>query len=302
MVQPVKNIIKKIGIMETFDIPFEVEEFGTATVNNSVEFPVEEPIDSPLLDEISDEFIGSWNFLISRTNWDKGELIHAWRTKLATAGLPHQTYTDEVWSRRVGNVSPQHVGRLRRVFERFGETREKFPKLYWSHFQASLDWEDAEMWLEGAVQNQWSVATMRIQRWEATGAPPDKKPRDADIVSGELDEDVNPRNDSDYEIDGQRAAIGTAGKEAGDKDEDFVPKKRNERNDFMSNPDGPTTGELLATLKELKDLPDDLRDAFEQLKIAIISHKLTEWKEVDQKRVLALLDALKAVVISVEED
>ena len=40
------------------------------------------------------------------------------------SGLPSAEYSDESWSRRVGNVTPQHVGRLRRVYERFDAVRE----------------------------------------------------------------------------------------------------------------------------------------------------------------------------------
>ena len=69
----------------------------------------------------------------------------------------------------MGNVTPQHVGRLRRASERFGATRDGYPGLYWSHFQAALDWDDAEMWLEGAVQSDWSISAMRHRRWEAQG-------------------------------------------------------------------------------------------------------------------------------------
>ena len=78
--------------------------------------------------------------------------------------------SDEAWSREVGGVSPQHVGRLRRTYERFGAVHKQYPGLYWSHFQAALDWPDAEMYLEGAVQNDWSVSQMRNQRWEVSAA------------------------------------------------------------------------------------------------------------------------------------
>src|SRR5205807_8097628 len=62
------------------------------------------------------------------------------------------------------------VGRLRRAYERFDGLRGDFPSLYWSHFQAALDWEDSEMWLEGAYQSGWSVADMRRERETVLGA------------------------------------------------------------------------------------------------------------------------------------
>ena len=109
-------------------------------------------------------------------------------------------YSDEAWSRRAGNVSGQHVGRLRRVFERFGAVSNSYPDLYWSHFQAALDWNDAEMWLEGAVQSGWSVSQMRSSRWLAMGAPDELRPSESDVISAELDEDFSADRQATGEI------------------------------------------------------------------------------------------------------
>ena len=117
-----------------------------------------------------------WNHLISTTNWEKGRIISQWRGALLAASASPQEYSDEAWSRRLQSVTPQHVGRLRRVWERFGEVYTDYDRLYWSHFQAALDWSDAELWLEGAVQNNWSISEMRGQRATmiaaTTGEPP----------------------------------------------------------------------------------------------------------------------------------
>lgn len=152
--------------------------------------------DVTLAEEASREYVGEWNRLVSQTNWEKGKVIFRWRESMIASGVPNNLYSDEAWSRRVGNVTSQHVGRLRRVFERFGETFHQYPGLYWSHFQASLDWDDAEIWLEGASQNRWSVSAMRKQRWIAIGAPPELKPREEDVILAELDEDVAAGMDS----------------------------------------------------------------------------------------------------------
>ena len=120
----------------------------------------------------SAEYIGRWNELISTTNWDKGRIICDWRDALIAAQAPPLEYSDEAWSKLVGNVTPQHVGRLRRVYQRFDNDRDSYDGLYWSHFCAALEWEDAEMWLEGAIQNEWSISQMRRQRWETLGARP----------------------------------------------------------------------------------------------------------------------------------
>ena len=86
-------------------------------------------------------------------------------------------------------MTGQHAGRLRRVYQRFGATFEQFEGLYWSHYQAAVDWNDAEMWLEGAVQSRWSVSQMRHQRWDSLGQV-EEQPVDEDIVLTELDEDI----------------------------------------------------------------------------------------------------------------
>ncbi|HEX5498011.1 MAG TPA: hypothetical protein VFX03_02250, partial [Thermomicrobiales bacterium] len=156
--------------------------------------PTEQPIehDALVIDEASQAFVGAWRGLISTTNWEKGRIIHEWREALKESGAPVQEYSDEAWSRRVGQVSGQHAGRLRRVYERFHDVRESYAGLYWSHFQAALDWSDAEMWLEGGVQSGWSVGEMRARRWEALGGVANGQPHDAEAVDAEFDEDSDP--------------------------------------------------------------------------------------------------------------
>src|SRR4029079_8558432 len=118
--------------------------------------------------------------------------IHEWRQAMVDAESPAAEYSDDTWSRRAGNVTGQHVGRLRRVYERFGGVFQDYPGLYWSHFQAAIDWNDAEMWLEGAIQNRWSVSEMRRERWQAFGGWEEQRRQDGEIVAAELDEDAAP--------------------------------------------------------------------------------------------------------------
>src|SRR3954468_22314146 len=147
-------------------------------------------MDLALVEEASHQFLDQWKRLVSTTNWEKGQIICQWRDALATSGAPASEYSDEAWSRRVGHVTPQHVGRLRRASERFGQARETYAGLYWSHFQAALDWDDAELWLEGAKQSGWSVTQRREQRWATMGKLEADRPRKDDIVAAETDEDA----------------------------------------------------------------------------------------------------------------
>ena len=137
------------------------------------------------LETQSAPFVGKWNLLISTTNWEKGTIIIAWQKAMAKSGLPKSSYSDDRWSQLCGGATPQHVGRLRRTQERFGHVFKEYEGLYWSHFYAALDWDDSEMWLEGAIQNDWSVSKMRNARWETMGQRPEDKPRVEQIVVSE---------------------------------------------------------------------------------------------------------------------
>jgi hypothetical protein len=250
--------------------------------------------------ELSSEFVGRWSQLVSTTNWEKGKIIHEWREALVGSQSPSVAYSDEAWSRRVGGVSPQHVGRLRRVFDRFGETYATYPGLFWSHFLAALDWDDAEMWLEGATQSGWSVAQMRRTRWESTGSDPNQEPQAADLSSIDEDEDYAPLAEVDAETGVQDGARSVAegprpdGPDFGDEDE-LAGSAAQSTND--SEDDLPWEAESPASFDSpfaaLPSLPTDVADAVEQFKLAIIRHRADAWSEVDQADVLRALDALK---------
>lgn len=253
---------------------------------------------APIVDELSLDFISSWNRLISMTNWEKGKLIHNWRLKLMESELPRQVYSDESWAKRVGNVSGQHIGRLRRVYERFGESVEQYTQLYWSHFQAALDWDDAEKWLQEASENRWSVATMRLNRWEAIGAPADKKPQ-GDIPMSDIDEDVNPYNDSETAV----KPVDKPKDKKKSQDDDYGDSSGKSKNGDSDVDLGEfsSPSDAFAKLKQVKDLPEDLKDAFEQLKVVILSHKISGWQEVDPQRIVTFLSAMKVVVLTEEK-
>jgi hypothetical protein len=256
-----------------------------------------------LEEETSLAFLKQWDRLVSSTNWEKGRIIHDWRTSLVASQASPTQYSDEAWSRRVGNVSGQHVGRLRRVFERFGPVQASYANLYWSHFQAALDWNDAEMWLEGAVQNGWSVAQMRSSRWLAMGAPDELRPRDSDVVTAELDEDFSDRQAALTEIAEPRGS-NPSRYDGVDLGPDF-----NQGPDFGDEPaeqmaggvpfdadaaeyPGETPERVLRPFENLPDLPPDVGEAFENFKLAILRHKVSGWSEVSLADMLSALDAL----------
>jgi hypothetical protein len=254
--------------------------------------------ESPDLEVTSTSYVGRWNRLVSTTNWEKGRIILEWRCRLMEAGAPPQAYSDEAWSRRVGHVSPQHVGRLRRVAEQFGEVYRQYEGLYWSHFHAALDWNDAEMWLEGAVQNGWSVAQMRTTRWEATGAAPDQKPDPDGVVAAESDEDVDaaldePADAVPFDAPGVVRDVdsgATADDEPDEPDEGDVAE--------VPRAEAGPTAEPVRPFEGLAALPDDLAEAFESFKLALLNHKVGGWKAISRDQVLAALDALKQLALA----
>ncbi|MFO7901550.1 MAG: hypothetical protein ACQESR_06585 [Planctomycetota bacterium] len=272
-----------------------------------------ETADQAALDATSGPFVGRWNHLVSSTSWEKGRIIYQWRAALLDAGVPPTEYSDEAWSRRVGGVTGQHVGRLRRVYQRFGQSHGEYPGLYWSHFQAALDWDDAEMWLEGAVQSRWSVSQMRHQRWEAMGAVAEEEPQQDEVVVSELDEDFEPAlNQPPGQSATSSEASATGDVEVGPREEGPDFADNDQEPTTASQPDsgaavyadgqeGPTA-EFVRPFADLKTLPEDLAEAFEAFKLAILSHKMNQWNEISREDVLASLEALKKLVMAPSED
>ena len=278
------------------DPPFETDEAISSTEDAEAE--------NPAVEEASSRYLRSWNHLISTTNWEKGRIIHEWREALIGVDAPQAFYADEAWSRRVGNVTPQHVGRLRRVYFRFFDDYQKYTGLFWSHFQAALDWDDAEMWLEGAVQNAWSVAAMRGQRWEALGAPDDQRPRDEDIIVAELDEDApRPEEPLVDSIDGETSMVRPADAEDWEPSDDMPPE-----DDYDATadalPSDVAADSAVATapagrpFEDVPELPRDLTEAVESMKICIIRHRAAGWRDVYCDDVLAALNALRQLALA----
>jgi hypothetical protein len=250
----------------------------------------------PKSTELSTEFVGRWSTLVSTTNWEKGRIIQEWRDTLMGSEAAAATYSDEAWSRRVGGVTPQHVGRLRRVYERFVESFESYPGLYWSHFLAAIDWDDAEMWLEGASQSQWSVSQMRTTRWETNGSNPAENPTATQIVVSDSDEDYTPLSESDKptgKADGPRETNeGPRYDDPDFGDEDDLSGSGSSADDEMPWEDT-AKPDVESPFANLPSLPVDIAEAVEQFKLAIIRHRASAWSEVAQEDVVLSLEALK---------
>lgn len=267
-----------------------------------------------VVEEASQPYVGQWNRLVSTTNWEKGRIIHEWRSALVSAGAATTEYSDEAWSRTVGAVSGQHVGRLRRVYERFGDVHTEYEGLFWSHFQSALDWDDAEMWLEGSLQSGWSVSQMRRQRWEALGGASDAEPSDDQVIQAEMDEDVSrddapstardKRVESDNlvvsEHDFVAEAVSPAGPDFGDEPD--VPPADSKDTGASIYADEPEAVPFVRPFENLAQMPDDLSEAFESFKLAILRHKTDGWQQISREDTLISLDALKELVLAPSAD
>jgi hypothetical protein len=253
--------------------------------------------DSPSIEQASREYLGRWNRLISSTNWEKGRIISQWREVLIEAGASAAGYTDEAWSRRASNVTPQHAGRLRRVYGRFVTARDSYPGLYWSHFQAALDWDDAEMWLEGAVQNGWSIAQMQGQRSQTLGALVQDQVEAAAIEMDEDAADVPPDHPPENAAALANEMGGAAAVDEGAAADFLVDEADShdlaEAADSYQEEPAP-----LRPFENLPHLPADLREAFESFKLAIVHHRIARWQEASLEDVLATLDALRQLALA----
>lgn len=265
------------------------------------------PVDEAIV-VASHEYVGRWNRLVSTTNWEKGRIIHQWRESLLASDAPATSSTDDTWARMVGGVTGQHVGRLRRVFARFGEKYQEFEGLFWSHFQAALDWTDAEMWLEGASQSGWSVARLRNERWETLGRVETDRPKEIELTPADLDEDYAPAaeaDQSDESSDAIRPAYGEAsgprheGPDFGDGESDSGSAS-SEGSDFESDSwtaeSARSQNTLVQPFAALPELPSDVQDAMENFKLVLMHHKTAGWKEISADQMLTVLDALKTLV------
>lgn len=255
---------------------------------------------SAAAEETSQVFVGRWLLLVSTTNWEKGRIIAEWRAALIESGAATTEYSDEAWSRRLANVSPQHTGRLRRAFVRFGEVYSSYEGLYWSHFQAALDWDDAEMWLEGAVQNDWSVSDMRRERAATLGT---SAADDSAAANEPFDDDADaeatggvPRT-----IASSEGVIAEADEEGFADESDGAETVDHEALETDSTSFDELDGQAAPAVRpfaELPELPSDLADAFESFKLAILRHKLAGWTEVARDDVIGALTALEQLALA----
>ncbi|MEO2045119.1 MAG: hypothetical protein ABGX16_00920 [Pirellulales bacterium] len=282
----------------------------TAVSDPSESSAQSDPLDAKTVPIVADDmaagFVGRWNKLVSTTNWEKGRIICEWREALLAAGQPVTDYSDEAWAQLVGHVTSQHVGRLRRVYQRFEADYANYQDLFWSHFQAALDWSDAEMWLEGAIRGDWSVSQMRGQRWEAMGTPEDEQAEqatlDAAVEKETLDEDgADPVSEADQPNHSSQSNAESPSDSANASQTAQVNSEGEDQTADESQEQSSSELSVQATARQrlgvvCDDLPDDIAEAFEQFKLAIIAQRREGWQSISREGIIECLDALKELV------
>ncbi len=122
--------------------------------------------------ESESELISRAQFAVSQCNWVVGECASSWTKRYAKGR------TDSDFGQLVG-LSGDQVYQRRRVWETFGDVRENYASLKWSHFYISLNWDDAPECLQWAEENQATIAELKTWRRALVGtdvedeSPPD---------------------------------------------------------------------------------------------------------------------------------
>ncbi len=246
------------------------------------ENPIEDPgdeLDYEKISEDSTRYIENWQQLVSQTNWEKGKIICQWRESVCKLHPEIESVSDRAWSQLIGNVSSEHVGRLRRTFQRFGETHTNYDNLSWTHFMVATAWDDAEMWLEGAVQNGWTIDSMRRTRWESMGARDTEIPRAEDVIVEEISVDGDQavaRGDGEV-IEGPILE----GPDWGESDQ-------------SSTSDHQADEDVIQGI--LDSAPEELVEAYQALTTAIESCREENWKGLSRRQAFKLINSLKNLV------
>jgi len=258
--------------------------------------------------DVAGRYIGQWNQLISTTNWEKGQIICDWREALTTSDAEVTDYSDEAWAQLVGGVTSQHVGRLRRVYQRFGDVSTQYAGLYWSHFQACLDWDDAEMWLEGSIQNNWSVSQMRGKRWETLGTSPEDQQVEVAQVAVEQDTEAQAEDElavasdslapTNSSINSLADITDSSGGPTANEPAHSDKQSSSERSPLDSAASAEPVEKRTRLSVDVESLPDDLAEAFEGFKLAIIAHRRENWRDTTPESVIECLESLKQLVLA----
>lgn len=107
--------------------------------------------------ETEDQLVQRAQQALCRCNWEIGECAAQWTKRYARGR------SDADFGALIG-LSGDQVYQRRRVWETFSDVHERYAALRWSHFYASLNWDDAAECLQWAEDMQATVAEMKAWR------------------------------------------------------------------------------------------------------------------------------------------
>lgn len=177
---------------------------------------------------------------LSNCSWTVGECAALW-TKRYSRGR-----TDADFGALIG-LSGDQVYQRRRIWESFGDVRENYTALKWSHFYSALTWDDAAECLQWASEMQATIAEMkawrRAQRGENLAEPADEEPPFnalAEFMTAEPAEvrspnGVRPRADGEADDEAERdenyerAAVATGVARQSGESSEYAPFSKDAR-------------------------------------------------------------------------
>ena len=107
--------------------------------------------------ESEEQLVSRAQEAVSQCRWVVGECAAKWTERYARGR------TDADFASLIGLTADQ-IYQRRRVWETFAGVRGEFTTLKWSHFYASLNWDDAADCLRWAEETRSTVAEMRAWR------------------------------------------------------------------------------------------------------------------------------------------
>ena len=133
---------------------------------------------------------------MSDSSWVIGECAAQWTEKYAKGR------TDADFGAMVG-LSGDQIYQRRRVWETFGDVKDQYAHLKWSHYYIALTWDDAPECLQWAEENQATVAELKAWRRAVNGEdlsisePFEEYPTDSEVTFVS-DEPISVKDPSGY--------------------------------------------------------------------------------------------------------
>lgn len=112
---------------------------------------------SPAPASSEDQLVARAQQALSSCNWVIGECASEWTQRYSRGR------TDADFGAMIG-LSGDQVYQRRRVWEAFADVHPDYPRLKWSHFYVSLNWDDSAECLQWANEMEATVAEMKAWR------------------------------------------------------------------------------------------------------------------------------------------